>query len=77
MSQQLCSEPAATTGQQINPALQLPVDEMVVTEVASSLRQRSRDLRAASETLRSKNLEVMKNANAVTGRYYDLIFGEV
>lgn len=73
MSQQLLSEHNAPIVQRVHPFVPLSDDDEVAIEVASALRQRSRDLRATSKTLRSKNLEVVKRANAVTLRYYDLI----
>jgi hypothetical protein len=38
------------------------------------LRGRSRELRAAPEALRLKNVDVRKRVDAVTVHYYDLIF---
>ncbi len=75
MSLHLSSEHTAKVVPQIDPVVQL-FDEGVAIEVASSLRERSRELRASSETLRTKNREVMKRADAVAVRYYDLVFGE-
>lgn len=70
MSTQLVSEIVQYT----NPAVRLDVDERSVNEVAASLRLQSKELRAKSESLRSRNLKVMKEANEVVGRYYDLVF---
>lgn len=59
----------------IDPDVQLYADGGVAIKSAPMLRQMSRDLRAVSEALRAKNLDVMSRASEVAGRYYDLTFG--
>ena len=48
--------------------MQLCVEEGVATRVASSLQKLSQDLRATSQTLRSRNVAVMKYADEVAIR---------
>lgn len=77
MSSQLFPEQTSEIVQRINPAVKLHVDKVDAVKVAPSLRQRSRDLRATSESLRLRNLEVMKRATEVAARYDELCFGDL
>ena len=74
MSQQLLSEEISSVVEFVTPYVELNVDERAATEVAPELRQLSRELRAASKFLQSRNVDVMERANAVTELYYDLVF---
>jgi len=76
MSRQLVPEEISQIVQRINPDVQLYVEEGVATEVAPSLRQLSRELRATSQSLRLRNVEVINQANAVAVRCYDLYVTE-
>ena len=76
MSRQLVPEEVSQIVQRINPDVQLCVEEGVAIEVAPSLRQLSRELRATSQSLRLRNVEVINQANAVAVRCYDLYVTE-
>ena len=74
MSPQLVAGEVSEIIQRINSELELYMDDREALKVAPALRQLSRDLRATSESLRAKNLEIMNQASAVAVQYYELIF---